>query len=490
MTKILSVHNATIRHLDKVIFEELNFEWEEGEHWAIIGRAGAEQTLFLETIMGKTLVTKGEVVRPFAEVYQKEMSNLGKVNSFRDLIATVSQQYIFRNKSNVQNFYYQQRFNSMESEETATVLEYLSNVQQDQQGPWTLQKVLQLMQLDALKYKSLIKLSNGETRRLAIGAALMKNPRVLLMDQPMTGLDAKTRESFDVVIKQIIGSGIHLMMTTNSHEIPENISHVAVLGEKMIIKAGPRKDFDFRHEDGHGIAGIDQDILAQLLLKNENIQNSPIIDLRNVRVKYGEKMILDQVNWTVLPDEKWVLKGENGKGKSTLISLIIGENPQAYANDIWLFGRKRGSGESIWDIKRNIGFVAPELSRFFPLNQTCLKVVLSGLFDTMGLFKKVTKEQEVLAINWLKLFGLQNLSQKLFKQVSLEEQRFVLLARALIKKPSLLVLDEASQGMDAYQRALFKSIIDQVCHITPLTLIYVSHYQEDIPDAVDKVFQL
>lgn len=490
MTKILSICNATIRHLDKVVFEELDFEWEQGQYWAIIGRSGAEQTTFLETIMGKTLVTKGEVVRPFAEAYQKEMSNLGKVNSFRDLIATVSQQYTFRNKSNIQNFYYQQRFNSMESEETATVLEYLSNVQQDQQGPWTLQKVLQLMQLDALKYKSLIKLSNGETRRLAIGAALMKNPRVLLMDQPMTGLDAKTRESFDVVIKQIIGSGIHLMMTTNSHEIPENISHVAVLGEKMIIKAGPRKDFDFRHEDGHGIAGIDQDILVQLLLKNENIQNSPIIDLRNVRVKYGEKLILDQVNWTVLPDEKWVLKGENGKGKSTLISLIIGENPQAYANDIWLFGRKRGSGESIWDIKRNIGFVAPELSRFFPLNQTCLKVVLSGLFDTMGLFKKVTKEQEVLAINWLKLFGLQNLSQKLFRQVSLEEQRFVLLARALIKKPSLLVLDEASQGMDAYQRALFKSIIDQVCHITPLTLIYVSHYQEDIPDAVDKVFQL
>lgn len=490
MTKILSICNATIRHLDKVVFEELDFEWEQGQYWAIIGRSGAEQTTFLETIMGKTLVTKGEVVRPFAEAYQKEMSNLGKVNSFRDLIATVSQQYTFRNKSNIQNFYYQQRFNSMESEETSTVLEYLRNVPQHNPGKWTPEKVLQLMRLETLKHKSLIKLSNGETRRLAMGVALMKNPSVLLMDQPLTGLDAKTRESFDTVIKQIIGSGIHLMMTTHRHEIPESVSHVAVLREKKIIKVCPRKGFDLQQEDEQGIMDIDQNILAQLLLKNEKVYASPIVDLRNVTVKYGEKVILDRVNWTVLPGEKWVLKGENGKGKSTLISLIIGENPQAYANDIWLFGRKRGSGESIWDIKRNIGFVAPELSRFFPANQTCLKVVLSGLFDTMGLFRKNTDEQEELAINWLQLFGLEKLAHKLFKQVTLEEQRFVLLARALIKRPSLLVLDEASQGMDEYQRALFKRIIDQVCYITPLTLIYVSHYQEDVPKAVNKVFQL
>lgn len=490
MKKILSIHNATIKHLDKVIFEDLSFEWNQGQHWAIIGRSGAEQTAFLETILGKTLVAKGEVVRPFAEEYQIEMSSLGMVNSFRDLIATVSQQYTFRNKSNIQNFYYQQRFNSIESEDTATVLEYLRNIQNDKSGRWTIQNVLQLMRLDTLQHKSLIKLSNGETRRLAIGAALMKNPSIILMDQPLTGLDVKTRESFDNILKQIIDSGIHLLMTTNSHEIPESVSHVAVLGEKKIIKTCTRVDFDVRDAVIQRIAGIEQDSLAKLLLKNDPIQCSPVIDLKNVTVKYGEKVVLDRVNWTVLPEEKWVLKGENGKGKSTLISLIIGENPQAYANDIWLFGRKRGTGESIWEIKRNIGFVAPELSRFFPVNQTCLKVVLSGLFDTMGLFKKVTEEQEDLAKKWLRLFGLENLAHKLLKQVSLEEQRFVLLARALIKKPALLVLDEASQGMDEYQRAFFKQIIEQVCQITPLTLIFVSHYQEDIPEVVKKVFQL
>lgn len=420
MKKILSIQNTTMKHLDKVIFEDLSFEWDQGQHWAVIGRSGAEQTAFLETILGKTLITKGEVLRPFAEEYQIEMSSLGMVNSFRDLIATVSQQYIFRNKSNIQNFYYQQRFNSMESEDTATVLEYLRNIQNDKPGRWTIQKVLQLMRLDTLQHKSLIKLSNGETRRLAIGAALMKNPKIILMDQPLTGLDVQTRESFDNILKQIIDSGIHLLMTTNSHEIPKSVSHVAVLGEKKIAKACTRADFDVRDAVIQGIAGIEQDSLTKLLLKNDPIHSSPVIDLKNVTVKYGEKVVLDRVNWTVLPGEKWVLKGENGKGKSTLISLIIGENPQAYANDIWLFGRKRGTGESIWEIKQNIGFVAPELSRFFPVNQTCLKVVLSGLFDTMGLFKKVTEEQEDLAKKWLSLFGLENLNNKLLKQISLE----------------------------------------------------------------------
>jgi molybdate transport system ATP-binding protein len=207
-------------------------------------------------------------------------------------------------------------------------------------------------------------------------------------------------------------------------------------------------------------------------------------------VKYGENLILDKVNWTILPNEKWALKGENGAGKSTLLSLILGENPQAYSNEIWLFDRKRGSGESIWDIKKQIGFVAPELSRFFPSNQTCIKVVLSGLFDTMGLFKKVSREQEKLAMDWLTLFHLEKMANRLLSQVSLENQRFILLARALIKNPKLLVLDEASQGMDDMQRIRFRETVDLVCGILPVSMIYVSHYEEDIPKCVDKIFRL
>jgi molybdate transport system ATP-binding protein len=490
MTKILSIRNATVRYLDKVIFEDLDFDWEEAQHWAIIGASGVELTAFLDTILGRTMVIKGEVIRQFAEVYQQEKKELREVHSFRDLIATVSQQYSFKNKSNLQNFYYQQRFNSMDSEEAATVIEYLNGMELHHQGVWSIEKVLKLFKLQPLQDKSLIKLSNGETRRLAMASALLKNPKLLLMDQPLTGLDIQTRQSFDSILRQIVDSGVHVMLATNSHEIPETVTHVAVLGGKKVKEVQNRKDIsqiDFFHFQ---LNGFDGDLLKSLLAKNQPTKFKHIICFEDIKIQYGEKVILGNINWTVNPGEKWLLKGENGSGKSTLLSLVLGENPQAYANKIWLFDKKRGSGESIWDIKKNIGFVAPELSRFFPSNQTCLKVVLSGIFDTMGLFKKVSKEQEKLALDWLRLFKIEDTANKLLRQVSLEDQRFILLARALIKVPVLLVLDEASQGMDEYQRILFKKTIDQICALLPITLIYVSHYQEDIPDCVDNVFQL
>jgi molybdate transport system ATP-binding protein len=279
-------------------------------------------------------------------------------------------------------------------------------------------------------------------------------------------------------------------LATNSQEIPETVTHVAVLGGKKIKEVQIRKDIsriDFFHFQ---LNGFDSDLLKSLLAKSQQIKFKHILCFEEIKIQYGKKVILENINWKVNPGEKWMLKGDNGSGKSTLISLVLGENPQAYANKIWLFDKKRGSGESIWDIKKNIGFVAPELSRFFPSNQTCLKVVLSGIFDTMGLFKKVSLEQEKLALDWLRLFKIEDTANKLLRHVSLEDQRFILLARALIKVPVLLVLDEASQGMDEYQRILFKKTIDQICTLMPLTLIYVSHYQEDIPDCVDKVFQL
>jgi molybdate transport system ATP-binding protein len=490
MTKILSIRNATVRYLDKVIFEDLDFDWEEGQHWAVIGASGAELTAFLDTILGRTMVTKGMVIRQFAEAYQLEKKQSSEVHSFRDLIATVSQQYSFKNKSNLQNFYYQQRFNSMDSEEAATVVEYLNGMELHHQGIWNIEKVLKLFRLQSLQDKSLIKLSNGETRRLAMASALLKNPKLLLMDQPLTGLDLQTRQSFDSILREIRDAGVHVMLATNSHEIPETVTHVAVLGGKMIKEVQERKDISLIDFFQFQLNGFDGSLLKRLLHADQPKGFNHIFCFEDIKIQYGEKVILENINWTVNPGEKWLLKGENGAGKSTLLSLVLGENPQAYANKIWLFDKKRGSGESIWDIKKNIGFVAPELSRFFPSNQTCIKVVLSGIFDTMGLFKKVSKEQEELALDWLRLFKIEDTANKLLRQVSLEDQRFILLARALIKVPVLLVLDEASQGMDEYQRILFKKTIDQICGLMPLTLIYVSHYLEDVPDCVDKVFQL
>lgn len=481
ISPLLTISEATICKNGKTIFQDLDFVIQPGEQWAILAASGLEKTAFLETLYGSTSVTKGSVRRPFAAEYQAEQTKLGKVNSFRDLVAFLSQSYAFKNKSNVQEFYYQQRFNSADSEEAATVQAYLQELPDARPGYWNIYNTLQLLELEQVANKSLIKLSNGETRRLAIAMGLLRNPKIYLMDRPLTGLDQKTREAFDSLLERIIASGIHVVLTTTPQEIPKPINRVALLHEGRCIPVSepadiPATDADWSPEQ---LRKFDS-----LLSPYPEIPYETLVKLNGVNIRYGEKQILQELSWTVKPQERWVLKGHNGAGKSTLISMLIGENPQAYASDFYLFDRKRGSGETIWDVKRPTGFVSPELSRYFPKNQTCLKVVLSGLFDTIGLFRRVDTEAILLAEQWLDAFQLSHVKNSLLHQVSLEDQRFCLLARALIKKPALLVLDEASQGMDEEQRRKFRSAIDHLCSHTPIGLIFVSHYNDDIPKAV------
>ena len=181
--------------------------------------------------------------------------------------------------------------------------------------------------------------------------------------------------------------------------------------------------------------------------------------------------------------------GINGSGKSTLLSLLCGDNPQAYANDITLFDRKRGSGESIWDIKKSIGYISPEMHLYYMKNVRCLDVVGSGFFDTVGLYRKCNAEQERIALVWMKAFRIERLKEISFLQVSSGEQRLVLLARVFVKNPDLLILDEPLHGLDYVNKQYAKELIEEFCDHTK-TLIYVTHYEDEIPKIVDKYFLL
>jgi len=481
----LEINHATVQSFGRTIFRNLNFTVQNGESWAILGDSGKERTLFLETILGRTALIEGSIEWTFAAAYQNKQRSLGLINSFRDLIALVSQKYTFRNKSSQQNFYYQQRFNSAESEDTATVDAFLSEVEIKEEGAWNLSNVIRLFGLEDLRSKSLIKLSNGETRRLAMAEALLKNPKLLLIDMPLVGLDVQTRANFEGILQAIQQSGIQVIMTSTAKEVPEAVDRIGwISGGKLTIVEERDCLIPLENEAFSTFSFSPMVFDGLLETVAMPFSGKEIIKMNNVTIRYGEKKLLDNVSWRVMPGEKWLIKGHNGAGKSTLISLVLGENPQAYANDISLFGRERGTGESIWDIKRPIGFVSAELARYFPANQTCKKVVASGFFDTMGLFKKLNKEQEKMVNRWLEAFRLSHLSDLRVSQISLEEQRFCLLARAMIKSPTLLVLDEASQGMDEEQRSRFKSTIEYFCQETRLTLLFISHYDVDIPDCI------
>jgi molybdate transport system ATP-binding protein len=351
--------------------------------------------------------------------------------------------------------------------------------------------VITLLKLNELQDKQLIKLSNGETKRLMLAAALLKNPLLLLLDNPLTGLDVQTRKEFNFIVEEIIASGISIIMATSAHEIPNAITHIAVLKNGNISQSILREAFkpELFVQDTND--EIDNGAL-KVLLNAGTVKTvyKIIVKMNEVHIKYGDKIILDEINWQILPGERWALLGPNGAGKSTLLSLINGDNPQAYANDIVLFDKKRGTGESIWDIKSKIGFVSPELHQYFPMDNSCLQVIESGYYDTLGLFRPSNKTKSETALSWMKALEIEKYARVLLKNIPASSQRLCLLARALIKNPDLLIFDEPCQGLDEHQQHHFKKLVDTICGLSNVTLIYVTHYQHEIPDSVTKVLRL
>lgn len=482
---LISFRDVTIRVPGEGLFSNIWFNIKEGEHWAFVGENEALKAALMEALAGNVAVTGGRAEYPFFEEYRAAVASDPLLSPHR-LIAKVADRHQFRNLSNTSQFYYQQRFNSSDSEDALTVQEYLAGLGENAD----LTAMVNRMKLAHLLDKQLIKLSHGETKRLLIAAALLRRPRVLLLVNPFTGLDAVTRQSLHGIINDVVAAGVTVILSTSGTEVPEAITHLARFSADNTITTAEKGAAAPPAGKAETKRFIDKAELRDLLAAGNRPPFNDIVAMKDVRIRYGEKVILDNINWTVKQGERWAVLGPNGAGKSTLLSLVSADNPQAFANHIVLFDRKKGSGESIWDIKQKIGFFSPELYQYFPLETSCLEAVESGFFDTIGLFRPTDPERERLALRWMNLLGVAHLSQKALSQVSAVNQRLCLLARAFVKAPPLLILDEPCQGFSSGQVAAFKELVNAICTESNTTVIYVSHYREEIPECVTKVLRL
>lgn len=487
---ILTLDHVQVRQTTYTLFKNLSFNINQCENWALVGESGSGKSALLQTITGHLPISAGKIIYHFYEEVKQQHTGDASFTA-QKLMAMVASKHHFRNLSNTNDFYYQQRYNSSDAEDAPTVESYLHkiNLNAIENPIWTYEKTIHELKLEPLLDKQLIKLSNGETKRLLIAAALLKHPALLLLDNPLTGLDVQARAAFNQLLTAITKSGITVVMATSPHEIPDAITHVAILHQQKIEKTVLKEAFK-PDEIKQQQVPVDLDELKALLHLTPNASFSSIISMENVNIRYGDKQVLNNINWKVLPGERWALLGPNGAGKSTLLSLVNGDNPQAYANSIVLFDRKRGTGESIWDIKKKIGFVSPELHQYFPAESSCLQVIESGFYDTLGLFRPSNPQKAAIALRWMKLLQIENTAQTLLKNVTASTQRLCLLARALVKNPPLLIFDEPCQGLDEQQQNHFKHLLELICENSNTTLIYVTHYQQEIPDVVTKVLRL
>lgn len=477
--EVLKAESLTVRQTGQTILNNLSFTIQSGEQWAIVGPSGSGKTTLLKALTGRQHFIGRVTLHENNPAVSKK-------------VVLVEQQHHFKNLSNTSNFYYQQRFNSQDAGDAITVEEDLEHaLVKNITARDRLDELVELFDVKKLYSERLIQLSNGENKRLQIVKALLLQPAFLLLDNPFTGLDVKSRQKLEDVLNEVGKKGIHIITVTSASHMPFFITHVLSLsnnGTYTTESINPVK-WNEAHAKPAATFSFDHHLLRELTAQKETVSFEYAVRMKNVNITYDHK-ILDNINWEVRKGERWALSGPNGSGKSTLLSLVNADNPQAYANEIYLFDRKRGTGESIWDIKKKTGFVSPELHLYFEKGTNCFDVVASGLFDTIGLFRRINQQQSSLVTKWMQLLKIEQLRSKFLNQLSNSEQRLVLLARALVKNPPLLILDEPCQGLDEEQTAVFKEIINEICVTGNKTVIYVSHYAHEIPECVTKFIKL
>ena len=447
----------------------------KNEHIAIVGNNGAGKSVLVGILMGKYPMIGDGVKYHFENSDDHSVFKNIKYISFRDSYGSEDQDY-----------YYQQRWNSADVEGRTRVIDALGTFQSSELQ----EQLFHLFGITTLMHKQLILLSSGEMRKFQIVKALLSSPRILIIDNPFIGLDIASRELLRRILQILTEKHLVqiILVLSRPSEIPEFITHIIPVKHRTCGKKMQRSDFYAFDTPINAISEQSKVTVRSFPPKQQT--DEMIVEMHNLSIRYGEKYILRNLNLSIKRGEIWALLGENGSGKSTLLSLICADNPQSYACNIHLFGKKRGTGESIWDIKRRIGYVSPEMQRSYQKCIPAIDTVASGLYDTIGLYRKVHEEQRTISMQWMQIFGIAHLADRNFTELSNGEQRLVLLARAFVKNPDLIILDEPLHGLDDANRHLAQSIIEKFTRQPEKTAIIVSHYPEELPESITHRFHL
>jgi molybdate transport system ATP-binding protein len=326
-------------------------------------------------------------------------------------------------------------------------------------------------------------LSTGETRKVMLIRALTADPQLLVLDEPFDGLDRDSLAWLQCHLSDLASSVAMVIVLNRFDEIPDFITHIAFVEDGRLL-------LELSCDDERAMAELQQ--LMHLKTSDLEVPRAdpidrlpalnpadPLVRISNATVRYGDNTVFEHLDWTIESNQHWQLSGPNGSGKTCLLSLITGDHPQCYVNDIAVFGFQRGTGESIWQVKQYIGYVSTALQWEYRVGTGLRNVIISGFFDSIGLYRKSTDVQKAIANEWLELLAMSQRADDPFNSLSYGEQRLVLIARAMVKHPPLLILDEPCLGLDDMNRQLVLALIERICASGETTVLYVNHRTED-----------
>lgn len=368
-------------------------------------------------------------------------------------------------------------------------------------------------------------MSTGEIRRTLLCRALLSGKKLLILSDPFAGLDAQSRkillDFFDSVAKRQLSQGGNEGKTQEAggfefpriilgmerfNEIPSAINKVLEFTDGQVSFCGDRSDYEkiLQEKKSSALQSRDSNLAAfktqlssanqeSAVLQNENLpqgqnaaandsgaapssQEPALIEMCGVNVGWGDNRVLQDLNWTLRKNEHWLIRGPNGSGKTTFLELITGDNMQVFSNDIKIFGARRGSGETIWDIKKKLGIVSYRLHvEYRMVGSSLLSVIVSGFKDSIGLYEKATDVEIAAAKKWLELGGFAGRENESFNNLSYGEQRAILILRAVVKAPQILILDEPCHGLDENFRQKILDLLEIVAQSGTTTLLHVTH---------------
>ncbi len=325
------------------------------------------------------------------------------------------------------------------------------------------------------KHRSIRTFSSGEQRKLLLKFLISKNPDFLVLDNIFDMLDKQAQLQLKTDLNKL-SKRIPIIQTFRRIDnLLPFIKNILVINDNKILFQGSTDEY--RNHIQKPIYKLEGSI-PKSYKKPDNFAN-PIIQFKDVNVNYGNKQILRNINWEIKQGDFWQLTGPNGSGKTTLLTMITGDNSKAYGQNITLFGQKKGSGENIWEIKEKIGYVTPAMTTLFSGLHTVENMIISGVYDSIGLYNKPTSLDIDIANQWLQLINLTDYRKKRFSELNEGQQCMILIARSMIKHPPLLILDEPSHGLDDYSVSILTEIVNKIAEESETTIIYVSHKPED-----------
>jgi len=468
MSPLVTLDQATFRFSETGTLGPISWQIESGQKWFIAGRNGSGKSVLLGLIEGGGRIQSGQARGiPQNAVVVSAAAHLALIDRERHQ--------------------YDGADDKFKGSSVADILSELNPVDK------VLTELIRRFQLQPLLGQRFRQLSTGETKKVLFVRALAANCPLLMLDEPLAGLDDGSREVAMVSLADFVGGKTVLLVLNEWAALPDWIDHVAYLSGGRIDYQGPMDPTAARSWLGQMVVLTNeaQALPAPLPSSVPGLSaERALVEMRDIRVRFEDRVIFDGLNWRIDPGVHWQVSGANGSGKTTLLSLITGDSPHCYTNDLEVFGFKRGSGESIWQIKQYIGFVSSELHLAYRVSGTVESVIISGFFDSVGVYQRPTAAQKSAAASWLALIGLTGARQQPFTQQSFGNQRLLLIARALVKQPALLILDEPCLGLDAFNRGLVLALIEKLIQGRETTVLYVSHDHRDQLPSIKNTLRL